>query len=134
MSYCLLNVCTGGAGFIASHVCIRLCREYPDYKVSSLSRFSTSPCVHVHDAPYHGVQVAGKDGTSLGLSNYACGWLQGCGCEVKCLSPSWLKGNTTGPSVSQIVVVDKLDYCASKHNLDKCRDHPHFKVPPCTDS
>mmetsp|Transcript_10542 Transcript_10542/g.31746 ORF Transcript_10542/g.31746 Transcript_10542/m.31746 type:complete len:381 (+) Transcript_10542:56-1198(+) len=24
---------TGGAGFIASHVCIRLCREYPDYKI-----------------------------------------------------------------------------------------------------
>jgi UDP-glucose 4,6-dehydratase len=49
---------TGGAGFIASHVTIRLVREYPQYK---------------------------------------------------------------------IVVIDKLDYCASKRNLDSCKDAPNFK-------
>ena len=28
----------------------------------------------------------------------------------------------------QIVVVDKLDYCASKRNLDECKDSPNFKA------
>jgi dTDP-D-glucose 4,6-dehydratase len=28
----------------------------------------------------------------------------------------------------QIVVIDKLDYCASKRNLDSCKDAPNFKV------
>jgi dTDP-D-glucose 4,6-dehydratase len=29
---------------------------------------------------------------------------------------------------SQVVVLDKLDYCASLHNLDSVKDCPNFKV------
>lgn len=30
----------------------------------------------------------------------------------------------------QVVVLDKLDYCASLHNLDAVKDLPNFKVRP----
>ena len=41
-----------------------------------------------------------------------------------------LATQTLLPHTSQVVVLDKLDYCASLHNLDSVKDCSNFKVRP----
>ncbi len=84
---------TGGAGFIASHVVIRLVNNYPQYKVTALCR---QACI--------------------------TGYLLICRGS---LNPA----PQPGPCCCvQIVVLDKLDYCASMNNLASVKDKPNFKV------
>ena len=46
--------------------------------------------------------------------------------------PSLFLSPFPSPSLSlqpnQVIAFDKLDYCASLHNLDEIKDKPNFKV------
>lgn len=80
---------TGGAGFIASHVVLRLLREYSQYKVCNI--FCLVVLITLH-------------ATITSSPSYF----------ISC-SP-------------QVVVLDKLDYCASMNNLFTVKENPNFKV------
>jgi nucleoside-diphosphate-sugar epimerase len=80
---------TGGAGFIASHVAIRITKLYPQYKVGGPLRLAAlAPLVR--------------------------------------LGPAQLP--IVAPPSPQVVVLDKLDYCASLNNLSSVSELPNFKA------
>lgn len=83
---------TGGAGFIGSHVAIRLLKRY-SYKVRQEGPCATCWSARLAHAPLAAAATA--------------------------LPPP--------PPSPQVVVLDKLDYCASMHNLREAQDHPRFK-------
>jgi hypothetical protein len=88
------------AGFIASHVVIRLVNNYPEYKVR---RAGAGRCQRQRQRPFPPTAPAP-------------------------LPPPSSRDALTARAPPQIVVLDKLDYCASMNNLTSIKDKPNFKV------
>jgi UDP-glucose 4,6-dehydratase len=93
---------TGGAGFIASHVAIRLVKNYPQYKVGS----GTGKCIMKRTRLVWGGAVALPWFEKEKVSRRSVGCF----------------------GAAQVVVFDKLDYCASLNNLNSVDQLPNFKV------
>ena len=90
---------TGGAGFIGSHVALRLIQRHPEYKVCSLSARGSAWCVLVQST----AQCAGLSSERAHMQHAT---------------------RTT----KKVVVYDSLEYCASMNNLSAVRNCPNFKV------
>lgn len=90
---------TGGAGFIGSHVAVRLLTRYKDYKARL-----QPPC-------------ASSSPRSCQQSSQSA--------VVLPTTPLTLPART--PS-TQVVVYDKMDYCASTRNLEAVATCPRFKL------
>ena len=119
---------TGGAGFIASHLVIRLINKYPHYRVRSTHRSGQCTC--------NFLDVARRDcwqkscGTAYMYAAHSVGGeCTACFCCGHCLvDHRLLPRNLPPPCDAQIVVFDKLDYCGSLKNLASVLDKPNFKV------
>ena len=60
---------TGGAGFIASHVAIRLIKNYPDYKVRNSTMRQTHALgrYHIANVKIFAIAIAGRRPRQAGL-------------------------------------------------------------------
>jgi UDP-glucose 4,6-dehydratase len=95
---------TGGAGFIASHVVTRLVQRYANYKVSTTVRAEQEPPAWRRPPARRPVDAQTRRASRIEPLR----WF---------LSP-----------LLQVVVLDKLDYCATLNNLAAVAEHPNFKV------
>jgi hypothetical protein len=97
---------TGGAGFIASHVVIRLVENYAHYKV--LGVLYNADCVYY----------------------LAVSFIEPVSCFlIKLIHITIIpSGVDLLYRFVQIVVLDKLDYCATLNNLRSISSHLNFKV------
>lgn len=121
---------TGGAGFIGSHVAIRLVKRHPDVKVreerererdappgiiSRRRRPAPAAGARPREAP---LSVGAAAPSPPALSPHP---------PNKNAQPPQIKTPPHHPPPSQVVVYDSLEYCASIKNLSAIKDAPNFK-------
>ena len=118
---------TGGAGFIASHVAIRLVNHYPNTKVGPAPAF-----------PGPGVQPGALlprvEAVNMREAWQLC-WPSAVASKTYCwpdqAAPARrgaARDENGAACAPQVVVLDKLDYCSSLKNLQSVKDKSNFKV------